>query len=198
VRRVIFLSTPHRGSYLSSYRVSNLLARLVKMPLRLSQLTLDLASQGDDALVMRRLERPPTSLENMRPGHPFLLALAELPIAPQVSVHSIIAVRGDGPPEQGSDGVVRYASAHLDGAASELVVRSGHSVQNTPEAIQEVRQILVEHASAASAGAAAPRTPPRTSGPEAPGRAEDRAVEDQVGLLRAAPPLDAQGAVPGP
>lgn len=33
-------------------------------------------------------------------------------------------------------------SAHLDGAASELIVPSGHSVQKTPEAILELRRIL--------------------------------------------------------
>ena len=40
-----------------------------------------------------------------------------------------------------------YASAHLDGAASELLVRSGHSVQETPEAILELRRILHLHLS---------------------------------------------------
>ena len=46
------------------------------------------------------------------------------------------------PPPACTDGLVPYASAHLDGAASELVVRSGHSVQETPEAIRELRRIL--------------------------------------------------------
>jgi len=40
---------------------------------------------------------------------------------------------------------VPYASAKLEGAASELVVNSWHSVQETPEAIVEVRRILHEH-----------------------------------------------------
>jgi hypothetical protein len=44
--------------------------------------------------------------------------------------------------------VVSYASAHLEGVESELVVRSGHSAQSNPEVIQEVRRILVEHAGA--------------------------------------------------
>lgn len=35
-----------------------------------------------------------------------------------------------------------YRSAHLDGAASELVVTSWHSVQETPQAILEIRRIL--------------------------------------------------------
>ena len=45
-----------------------------------------------------------------------------------------------------SDGLVPYASAHLDGAASELVVTpSGHSVHATPQAILDLRRILRLH-----------------------------------------------------
>ncbi len=59
--------------------------------------------------------------------------------------HSIIAVEGEGNPEKGNDGVVEYASAHIEEADSELVVRSGHSVQSNLLAIGEVRRILLEH-----------------------------------------------------
>lgn len=44
-----------------------------------------------------------------------------------------------------SEGLVPYRSAHLDGARSELVIQSGHSVQETPGAILEVRRILKQH-----------------------------------------------------
>jgi hypothetical protein len=44
-----------------------------------------------------------------------------------------------------TDGVVAYESAHIEGVASELVVRSGHSTQSHPETIEEVRRILREH-----------------------------------------------------
>jgi hypothetical protein len=81
----------------------------------------------------------------MRPGHPFIRSLAASPIAPGVTVHSIIAVEDDGPPEEGSDGVVKYKSAHLEGVASEKIVHSGHSTQGHPETILEVRRILLEH-----------------------------------------------------
>ena len=125
--------------------MSSWVSRLVKLPGNITRLTYDLATQGQDALLLQSLQRPPTSLDNMRPGNPFLKSLAELPFAPGVTVHSIIPVKGDGPLADESDGVVRYPSAHLDGVASELVVRhSGHSVQERPEAIQEVRRILLE------------------------------------------------------
>ena len=41
---------------------------------------------------------------------------------------------------------MKYMSAHIDGVASEKIVRSGHSVQGNPEAIQEIKRILIEHA----------------------------------------------------
>ena len=60
--------------------------------------------------------------------------------------HSIIAVDSDGPLDEAGDGVVKYMSAHIDGVASEKIVRSRHSVQGNPEAIQEVKRILIEQA----------------------------------------------------
>jgi hypothetical protein len=53
-------------------------------------------------------------------------------------------VQVDGDPKIGNDGVVEYKSAHLEGMKSELVVKSGHSSQLNPLAIDEVRRILVE------------------------------------------------------
>ena len=61
-----------------------------------------------------------------------------------MTYHSIVACKTLPPPDC-SDGLVPYASAHLDGAVSELLVRSGHSVQETPEALHEMRRILHLH-----------------------------------------------------
>jgi len=44
-----------------------------------------------------------------------------------------------------TDTVVQYESAHLDGAASEKIVRSTHSIQSMPATIPEIRPILYEH-----------------------------------------------------
>ena len=82
----------------------------------------------------------------MRPDNPLMDELAKIPVAPGVAAHSIIAVQGAGPVEEGDDGVVKYRSAHLDGVVSEKVVRSGHSTQSHPETIEEVRRILLLHA----------------------------------------------------
>jgi hypothetical protein len=82
----------------------------------------------------------------MTPGNVFIRTLAAIPVDPRIHAHSIVAVKGDGPPEGQSDGVVRYESAHIEPVDSELVVRSGHSTQDTPATIEEVRRILVLHA----------------------------------------------------
>ena len=62
-----------------------------------------------------------------------------------MTVHSIIALKEGGSLGEGGDGVVSYRSAHLDEAVSELIVQSGHSVQSHPEAIEEIRRILLQH-----------------------------------------------------
>ena len=43
----------------------------------------------------------------MRPGNPFLQKLSQLPIDPHITAHSIVAVKGNGPVEEGGDGVVK-------------------------------------------------------------------------------------------
>ena len=74
-----------------------------------------------------------------------LLELAETPIVPGVTTHSIIAIKDDVNNKEGNDGVVEYRSAHLPGVASEFIVQSEHSCQQHPLTIEEVRRILVEH-----------------------------------------------------
>jgi pimeloyl-ACP methyl ester carboxylesterase len=146
VKRVVFIATPHRGSYLTLRRLGRWVASLVEVPNAISQLTYDFALRNQDDLLIRDLDRPATAIDNMTPGNPFLRALRALPLAPGVAAHSIIAVEGTGLAYEGADGVVAYESAHLLGVESERVVRSGHSCQGHPDTIEEVRRILREHA----------------------------------------------------
>jgi pimeloyl-ACP methyl ester carboxylesterase len=144
VKRVIFIATPHRGSYQATGWILNLGKRLVNLPGTL-------VSQAQDLLKVHAFaglnmtQLLPTSVENMGPGHPFLRALNDLSIDPHITAHSIIAVLGEGPITGKTDGVVAYESAQIEGVASEKVVRSGHSTQSHPETIEEVRRILREH-----------------------------------------------------
>jgi hypothetical protein len=143
LRRVVFIATPHRGSYQATGWALDLIRRFITLPGTLvSQFEGLLKSQTFARLGVSQL---PTSVDNMSPGHPFLKALNDLPIDPGITAHSIIAVLGDGPITGKTDGVVAYESAHVEGVASELVVRSGHSTQGHPETVEEVRRILREH-----------------------------------------------------
>jgi pimeloyl-ACP methyl ester carboxylesterase len=146
VKRVVFIATPHRGSYLTLQRLARWVAGFVELPNEVSQLTYDFVARNRDDLVMRDLDRPATAIDNMTPGNPFLKTLRKLPVAPGVAAHSIIAVEGTGLAHEGADGVVKYTSAHLLGVESERVVRSAHSCQGHPDTIEEVRRILREHA----------------------------------------------------
>jgi pimeloyl-ACP methyl ester carboxylesterase len=145
VKRVVFIATPHRGSFRVTTLVRNLVQRLVTLPGHLVEGITEAAQSNPEAISLKALGGIPTAVDNMRPGHPFIRTLAASPLAPGVIAHSIIAVRGEGPITSGNDGVVRYESAHLEGVASEKVVRSSHSTQSEPDTIQEVRRILREH-----------------------------------------------------
>jgi triacylglycerol esterase/lipase EstA (alpha/beta hydrolase family) len=147
VRRVVFVSTPHRGSFVAARQlVSGLVRRVVRLPGGLATLAADLARHPD--LVVERGFMMPTAIDNMSPRNRFLQALSEIPVAPGVHAHSIISVSTDGPVEEANDGVVEYASAHIDGVDSELVVRSRHSTLSTPATMEEVRRILLLHLAA--------------------------------------------------
>jgi hypothetical protein len=144
VRRVVFIATPQRGSYLASGNIVRRLAeRLISLPASLFWLGADLVRT--DVAREAGLERLPNSIDNMSPSHPFILTISKIPVEPGIAANSIVGVTGDGPLEAGGDGVVKYTSAHIEGVESELVVHSGHSMQSSPEVISEVQRILHRH-----------------------------------------------------
>ncbi len=146
VKRVVFISTPHRGSFLAADWVRNIIRRIVNLPVTTIRGAASILSLEGQLRLPSRLEgRLPTSLDAMSPNNQALLVLADIPIEPGVTSHSIVAVKGDGDPLEGDDGVVEYKSAHLDEVASEFIVRSEHSCQEHPFTIEEVRRILLEH-----------------------------------------------------
>ncbi len=146
VRRVVFIATPHHGSYQAAGFLGRIGSWLVNLPGNFARLSGELLTLRAEGILRTPLARVPSSIDNMNPSNPFLQTLASIPLADGVIAHSIIAVQGDGPPEKGNDGVVAYESAHIDGVESEKVVRSGHSTQSNPHTIEEVKRILIEHA----------------------------------------------------
>jgi len=144
VRRVVFIATPHRGSYEAGSWIAHQVAGFASLPKGFVDVMKDLVT-GNPGVVTLSLGGLPRSINDMTPGNPFVQALASTPVAPGVPTHSIVAVSGDKPLTEDDDGIVKYESAHLDGVESEVVIRSWHSVQGHPLAIAEVRRILYLH-----------------------------------------------------
>ena len=147
VQRVVFIATPHRGSPLAIGPLRGLGTRLCWRPSRFLQaLQTVLANNEPDVFTRDFLEEHPTSAGELAPGHPLLMGLCDLGIDSSVRSHSIIADLRDPPGPGGTDGIVPYSSSHLEGVASELLVRGLHICLDHPAVIREVRRILMEHA----------------------------------------------------
>jgi pimeloyl-ACP methyl ester carboxylesterase len=157
VKRVVFISTPHRGSYLASSFIRRFVRKLVTLPSNLVDASKEWTGLSEKTDVLKEVDGVPTSLDSMSPRNPIQLALADIPLAPGIKGHSIIAVQGNGDFHKGKDGLVSYSSAHVDYVESEFIVRGHHSCQGMPATIEEVRRILHEHLSSLNQTAPAPK-----------------------------------------
>jgi pimeloyl-ACP methyl ester carboxylesterase len=150
VTRAVFLAAPHRGTPVARWRLARWIGGLIRLPLTLLEEGKNItdAMQGKNAATGTPA-RLPNSIDNLSDTDPFIRASSTLPISPKVHYHTIVGVyKSKGPLADSEDGVVPYASAHLEGADSELAVPSWHDVQETPQAIIELRRILRVHAAA--------------------------------------------------
>ncbi len=145
IKRVVFIATPHRGSHAAAMPIIQFVARLVTLPVGVAVLGRELMANNGDEPVFDVRRGWLGSVYGMTPDSSLTRALASVPVAPDIAVNSIIPTLGNGPLAQRTDGVVSYASAHIEPVESELVVHSGHSTQSTPATIAEVRRILLHH-----------------------------------------------------
>lgn len=146
VKRVVFISTPHRGSYLTKDWVRSLVRSIISFPSNILQIQDNLNAMSYYFKLPESVKGEiPTSIDGMSKDNPLLKALVALPLAPGVTGHSIIAVKPDMDIADGNDGVVAYESAHIEGVESEFIVRAEHSCQDHPFVIEEVRRILLKH-----------------------------------------------------
>jgi len=145
VARVVFFSTPHRGSELALNPVAEFFSRLIKLPFGFLQkdfakLQSAIHDQYRDLFVA-----PANSVVFLRANSPLLKSILALPMRPGVPYHSVIGDRGRGDGPNSSDGVVPYWSSRMEGAKSEKIVPSGHGSHENPEGIAEMRRILKLH-----------------------------------------------------
>jgi len=146
VERVVFISTPHRGSYLAAFGIAKWMSSFIRAPANIVIAMSDIATQNPEADGISKVGKVESAVGNMSPSSPMFNVLVDIPVRPGVTAHSIISVNGgEAEKDGGSDGVVKYESAHIEGVASELIVDSGHSCQSQPTVIEELLRILLLH-----------------------------------------------------
>ena len=159
VHRAVFMAVPHKGSEMAQWSIARLGSRIVHLPQTLLdkvpvffEMFLELEEDEEEIERLRSIggfgadaRQAFTGLNDLDPDSSFIQALGSSRIKEGVVYHSIIGDQERADHAGGSDGIVPYSSSHLDGAASEMIVRSGHSVHRSPAAMRELLRILLLH-----------------------------------------------------
>jgi pimeloyl-ACP methyl ester carboxylesterase len=128
VKRVVFVCTPHRGSYLASLSLSRW-GRLVRLAAQRSDRPPGRGRDAERGRARAALDRQAAHQHRQHePRQRLHRDVAALPIAPGIRAHSIIA-RTATVAEDAVDGVVSYERAST--ASTQADVRSGHSARRT-------------------------------------------------------------------
>jgi hypothetical protein len=152
--RVFFLDTPHRGSSIAESALGYIGASLVTLPLEFTGLFKALIDEIGIAKLTKGMlpflkDYGPNSVQVLRPGHPLMTVLCELPV--QGEAYNIIGSTGRLSCEPGddcsdiSDSVVDYSSAYYDKAKETIIVKSSHNSFQSPRAIEYILAKLKQH-----------------------------------------------------
>jgi pimeloyl-ACP methyl ester carboxylesterase len=148
VKRVVFISTPHRGSDWADKWFTKIGAGMIDLPGTFKGVSQDIGSIGQEKLAIdqkKLTKHAPNSLDNLSPSSVFTIATNKVPLAEDIPYHTIYGIRKGKPGPGSSDGIVPYWSSHLDNTVSEVPVPSGHGAHRHPIAIAEVKRILKMH-----------------------------------------------------
>ena len=150
VQRVITISTPHRGSEFANDYTRWLARKFIKLPSMAITTGNRLADDNPDLFKDTQLLTVANAIDSLAPESPIFPVMLRAKRAPGVKYHNIVGVVKNaslltGRGGQG-DGIVDFASAHMDDVESEIVVDADHtSIHMIPKTIFEVRRILLEH-----------------------------------------------------
>lgn len=145
--KVIYLATPHRGSRIANGFIGWITIKLITVPAFIVRETAE-------ALTLRYLRRPAiperakkllgtgqSSVEQLKPTNPSLIALNQMRMRKDLSSYSVIGDWGLPIYKLGTDGVVSYHSANIPHCV-EYLVPANHDICDDAEAIQSVLDIL--------------------------------------------------------
>jgi len=144
IGRVVYVTTPHRGSPIPHNPVIVQAIRFIQMPRTFSRRDREVLVDAMNEDLAGLFTLPANSIRFLKSGSPVLEAVETLPFARDIPQHSIIGDRGKGDSPDSTDGIVPYWSAHLATAISEKIVPSDHSAPRNPETTREIRRILLE------------------------------------------------------
>ena len=148
--RAIFISAPHRGTAFADRWFTLAARRIIKLP---GAFLGALADSIDDRDLNAKnflkdvghglIQNGPSDLSH---SSNFTKLTENVMPKKDMIYHSIMGnITNSTDPNVMTDGIVPYTSSHLDGAVSEKIIKGGHSIQETPEAVLELRRILRLH-----------------------------------------------------
>jgi hypothetical protein len=137
IGRQIYICTPQRGSGLADLSLTSWFVKILSLPTTITTALIDIPSNLISQGTLN-------SVSGLSPANPLYQQLDQVPI--QVPHHSIIGDRGRGDTPHSSDGVVPYWSSRLSTAESEKIVPDSHGAYDDPQAILELRRILLLNA----------------------------------------------------
>ncbi len=145
VDRIVTIASPYNGSSLSNRFTQWLSGSLVWLPAKTYQLSRVILEQ-DDKSWWESFSAPRTSMDSLTKKSGVLRLIRETRVPDDVKHHNIVGIKRGTSQANWTDGVVSYRSAHCEDVSSEKIVRASHSeVHRHPDAVAEVRRILLEH-----------------------------------------------------
>ena len=145
VDRIVTIASPYHGSSISNRFTQWMSRSFIWLPAKTYQLSRVIFEQ-DDRSWWESFSSPRTSMDSLTKNSGVLRLIRDTQIPDEVKHHNIIGIKRGSSQADWSDGIVAYRSAHCEGASSEKIVRASHSeVHRHPEAVAEVRRILLEH-----------------------------------------------------
>ncbi|HQW54460.1 MAG TPA: alpha/beta hydrolase, partial [Acinetobacter sp.] len=148
--RAIFLAAPHSGTDYADRWFTLAARKIIRLPATfLTSLADTLTSDDADlkdfvkTITNGVIQNGPSDLSKKSK---FMELTATIQPKKDLVFHSIIGnMTKSDDPNIITDGIVLYKSAHLEHAVSEKILHGGHSIQETPEAVLELRRILRQH-----------------------------------------------------
>jgi pimeloyl-ACP methyl ester carboxylesterase len=146
VRRVVFVGTPHGGSSIASNCIGRLTSWYIEPSPELARMHQLLIQNNPNTFSLDVLDGFPNSVDLLEPTSPLLAAMQQMPVNPQVRMHSIIGCGYPMLTAGDSDGVVPVSSARHPGVQTETLVRAWHTeIHRQPETLQALLYILSIH-----------------------------------------------------